>query len=347
MAEVVIRFGTPEPFGFKDRNFGETLFEARINGIASVSGYDTALYPSEDELVKAVRSKVGSIAEEELAGRPVDNIMSSKSSELLCEYLSEGFEKLGISAVFEIKNILLTEESAERYRNSMSGGMFEVALRTGMIPGKGAKQPGLEDLVPEEHGSVVKIVYGFSSFGMAMGSGVSVKKTVVWQEDGNVLIEETDRRYGKETYDLNIAGREAAVKLRDYVRESRAAEMGQVKPIPNPFRPTDYSSSSYITFTFDDSAINGKKGVERTLDCGSVWKIQEETVRRIHELMTECINTGKCLEHKETSYDPMKPDSRTEVTGMGMILGIGSWKCSCGTDNTGKYCENCGEPKPE
>jgi len=24
-----------------------------------------------------------------------------------------------------------------------------------------------------------------------------------------------------------------------------------------------------------------------------------------------------------------------------------SWKCSCGTENTGKFCANCGSPKPE
>jgi len=25
----------------------------------------------------------------------------------------------------------------------------------------------------------------------------------------------------------------------------------------------------------------------------------------------------------------------------------GGWKCECGTDNTGKFCQNCGKPKPE
>lgn len=25
----------------------------------------------------------------------------------------------------------------------------------------------------------------------------------------------------------------------------------------------------------------------------------------------------------------------------------GSWKCSCGNENTGKFCSNCGSPKPE
>ena len=24
----------------------------------------------------------------------------------------------------------------------------------------------------------------------------------------------------------------------------------------------------------------------------------------------------------------------------------GGWKCECGTDNTGKFCQNCGKPQP-
>ena len=28
-------------------------------------------------------------------------------------------------------------------------------------------------------------------------------------------------------------------------------------------------------------------------------------------------------------------------------VGANTWKCECGTDNTGKFCQNCGKQKPE
>ena len=28
-------------------------------------------------------------------------------------------------------------------------------------------------------------------------------------------------------------------------------------------------------------------------------------------------------------------------------VGTNTWKCECGTDNTGKFCQNCGKQKPE
>ncbi len=27
-------------------------------------------------------------------------------------------------------------------------------------------------------------------------------------------------------------------------------------------------------------------------------------------------------------------------------VGAGGWKCECGTENTGKFCQNCGKPQP-
>ena len=32
--------------------------------------------------------------------------------------------------------------------------------------------------------------------------------------------------------------------------------------------------------------------------------------------------------------------------GGGAAPAQGGWKCECGTDNTGKFCQNCGKPQP-
>ena len=37
--------------------------------------------------------------------------------------------------------------------------------------------------------------------------------------------------------------------------------------------------------------------------------------------------------------------SETNMTG-GMQQNNSSWKCQCGAENTGKFCEHCGQPRP-
>lgn len=223
------------------------------------------------------------------------------------------------------------------------------------------KQPKLSDLVPEEHGPLVKIYSSYSSHGMQMGSGTSGNETVAWQEDGSVIIESNDHRDGKEKYEKYLAGAGAAEKLRTFVKENRLAEMAQIEKIPFPYAMTDYSSSSHISFTFAD----GNVLAERKLDCSSCWILQQDAIRKVHELIKECIETGKLLEEKESSYDIYAPGTASFM-GMGMLgtgfMGMGmpkpdntagraetpgSWKCECGQENTGKFCTNCGMARPK
>ncbi|MBO4883470.1 MAG: hypothetical protein J5570_08215 [Lachnospiraceae bacterium] len=223
------------------------------------------------------------------------------------------------------------------------------------------KQPKLSDLVPEEHGPLVKIYSSYSGHGMQMGSGTSGNETVTWQEDGSVIIESNDHRDGKEKYEKYLAGAGAAEKLRTFVKENRLAEMAQIEKIPFPYAMTDYSSSSHISFTFAD----GNVLTERKLDCSSCWILQQDALRKVRELIKECTETGKLLEEKESSYDIYAPGTAsfmgmgmlgTGFTGMGMPktdntagrAGTpGSWKCECGQENTGNFCTNCGMARPK
>ena len=49
----------------------------------------------------------------------------------------------------------------------------------------------------------------------------------------------------------------------------------------------------------------------------------------------------------------MQQQSMQQSMGQGMTQqsmqsapAAGAWKCECGTDNTGKFCQGCGKPKP-
>ena len=43
--------------------------------------------------------------------------------------------------------------------------------------------------------------------------------------------------------------------------------------------------------------------------------------------------------------EEVKPEENSETTSQNVESDI--WKCSCGTENTGKFCTNCGNPKPK
>lgn len=337
MDKIIVSFGTAEPVKFVEPLMDEE-FEARLRGKAYVSEYDTSFYPTEDELVKTIKSNISRIAEDSLANWPGKEIMASKKKNLLNAIFEAAYEKMGIKAEFAVESFLLTDESEKRYQNKSGNALFR------MFPGINPEnQPKLSDLKPEEHGPVVEICSDYSSHGMALGSDTSGRETVRWQEDGTVLIEISDRRYGKQTYEKHLAGSDAAEKLREYVKESHVAEMAQIKTIPSPYQVTDYSSSSHITFTFDD----GYSKVDRRLDCGSFWELQSKAIGKIRDLIKECIDTGKCLEKTEGEYDNHAP--MTGFMGFanpGMTLKQpGSWRCSCNCDNTGKFCMNCGSPR--
>ena len=102
-----------EPFKFKETSMDEE-FEARLRGKAFVSKYDASLYPTEDDIIKTIRSNIGRIAEESLANWPGKDIMSSQKEDLLNSFFKAAYEKMGIEAEFAVESFVLTEESAKR-----------------------------------------------------------------------------------------------------------------------------------------------------------------------------------------------------------------------------------------
>ena len=372
MAELKILFGTPRPFSLVGSEADET-YEARTSGTAYVSDYDADKYPTQVELVAAVRAGAAEILGRNLAGWKVEDAVSADNKNKITALLTDGLALRGIKASVILNNIELTGESEARYRSAHPTAFdYNLSLIGGNDDG-----PKLEDLMPEIHGPVIRIASSWSSHGMSIGSGQSGNETLTWQADGTLVIERTDKADGREVHEVNIGGAEAAAALRDYIARSHVAEMAQVESIPSPFKMTDYSSSSFIKFTFDDSSVGGAPCVERSLDRGSYWKPQCAAISEIGELIRDCVNTGRCVEHTESTYDPRSPYLGMGI-GMGaMGMGLGAWLnpgtkaaapapsappaaknklpddpnkwvCACcGAENLGKFCADCGSPKPE
>ncbi len=363
MDAIHMKFGTPTPVSFKEPGIDEPL-EARFSGAAVIKEYDASKFADEAAVTFAVRSGVTPIAQNALDHWPVKEIVNSNKEELLASLLEEEFAKIGIKASFVIATFMLTQESRQKY-----GDLHQKKITFDET----SKQPKLSDLTPEEHGPLLEINYWHSSHGMSMGSGTSSSEVIMWKDDGSVVIESRDHSNGTDKYEKYLAGNEAAEKLRQYVKDAHLAEMAQVKAIPSPYQMTDYSSSAYMKFTFDDGKDGAHAVVTRTLNLGSYWRLQSDAVKVVYEIIKECKYTGTCLEKEEKSYDIYAPGNAMpgfNGGGIGMFFLGGksggnqaggtpepektsapaavTWKCTCGYENndTAKFCCECGSPRP-
>ena len=133
--------------------------------------------------------------------------------------------------------------------------------------------------------------------------------------------------------------------------------------------------------TFDDSSIGGDKYNSVCLNCGPAGLTFKTIEDGLYELFEECSKTGECIKNETTQMDDGAFATYYKMNIMGMMGGAapnplagmkqaqeeafnaavestksgastpsaatnGKWTCKCGMENAGKFCANCGEPKP-
>lgn len=77
---------------------------------------------------------------------------------------------------------------------------------------------------------------------------------------------------------------------------------------------------------------------------------------RLNTFSISSDNRRELMEVEQTAYQiiaaltPNTAGMQSGMSGMNMTGGMqqnnSSWKCQCGAENTGKFCEYCGQPRP-
>ena len=61
----------------------------------------------------------------------------------------------------------------------------------------------------------------------------------------------------------------------------------------------------------------------------------------------QMMQMGAMQQQAQQAQQPVQPQAQTPPPAAAAAPAGNTWKCSCGHDNTGKFCVNCGSPKPE
>lgn len=364
MPGIIAKFGTPEPVAFKEKGC-DTEFAARISGALYINEYDGTACGG--NLPAFAAEKI----EEHLAKWDKDDkLLGVDGKETLELMLNYDLMEAGVSGSSRIDDITITEETNELYQEQI------------MKPYREAKQEAREKAIEaavEPHGPLTEVSYIRSSHGMMAGSSSSSSQKVKWNSDGSVIYSTHSSGGGSSTeFEYKITP-EMAKKVSDYVADKRLAALAKMD-IPTAVMFDNFTSSC-INMTFDDSSIGGDKYNSIHFNCGPAGLTFKSIEDGLYELLKECEASGECIKNETTQMDDGPIANFNRMIQMNM-MGVttpdpldgmkkaqeeafkaavestksgastpsaatnGKWTCKCGMENAGKFCANCGEPKP-
>ena len=370
MPGIITKFGTPEPVAFKEKGC-ETEFAARISGALYIDEYDEAAYggTESERKEKLGAFAVGKIKEHLAAWDKDDKLLGVDGENQLGLMLNYDLMEAGITGSARIKDITITEETDGLYQEQI------------MKPYREAKQEAREKAIEaavEPHGPLTEVSYNLSSHGMMAGSSSGISRKVTWNSDGTAIYHVNSYGGSSAKCEYKITP-EMAKKISDYVTDKRIAALAKMD-IPTAVMFDNFTSAS-ISMTFDDSSIGGDKYNSVCLNCGPAGLTFKTIEDGLYELFEECAKTGECIKNETTQMDDgpfanfnrMIQMNMMGVTAPDPLDGMkkaqeeafnaavestksgastpsaatnGKWTCKCGMENAGKFCANCGEPKP-
>lgn len=229
--------------------------------------------------------------------------------------------------------------------------------------------------IKENHGPVVAVETSSFTSGMMMNSNVWYTQTIEKAEGKDKVLVTVKRKRGnfpevsssKETTS-DILSKVQEISDRENIPGWNYACVDPNIPVDTSMRPTDYTAYGSINIYYDDSLISGCPRVKRTIGETACKMGGKEVDREITDMINSCVNdSGAADDLPDTDQFPVQNPEVDQTAmngflGMGMLMGMGAgipgvqapvsdgtgtWDCSCGAKGlTGKFCSNCGLPRP-
>ena len=364
MPGFISRFETALPVKFKE-NGCDTEFEVSIKGAIYVNDYDEAAFgETSNDQIENMKSLALQLVTDRLSHwHEGDKVLYIDGRDELGLCLTMGLKDKGISGSGRIDDLIFTEESDALYQEQIMKPFHER---------KAAQRQKEIEEAEEPHGPLMSVSYNLSSHGMMAGTSSSSHREIKWKEDGSIICRSTSNGGGKYFESEYKVKPETAQKVIDFVEEKKLAAISKLD-IETPVMFDNFTSST-IVVTYDDRSVGGQYDNSYCIQCGPSLMTFRSIEEKLSVLLKECEESGECIKnemHENSNPVPgfmgMKqmmnmidmggqPKNERPLEMMGLVAvdhNAGKreaeqekWTCKCGQVNTGKFCCECGEPKP-
>lgn len=351
MNGFIERFET-QPVKFQEKGC-DTVFEARVKGALYVNELEEGAYgATRNEQIENLKA---------MACEKVESCLShwQEGDKTL---LVDGREELGLCLTLDLKEKGVNGSARVDDVSISDKELYQERIMKPLKEKKAEQRRKEIEEADEPHGPLRDISYNRSSHGMMAGTSSSDNQKIKWEKDGTALYVSYSSFGGKSFNSEYKISAELAQKFIDFVTENKLVAISKLK-IPT-INMCDNFTSSTISMTFDDSSIGGQPYVDCCIHCGPAGMTFQKFEDRLIELFDECRNTGEIVKNETheiqngmiglmglggmgTMNDKQAmPPSALAAFSQAMEATKAKWKCSCGAENGGKFCTECGQPKP-
>ena len=205
----------------------------------------------------------------------------------------------------------------------------------------------------EIHGRLIEFSYNITHNSMMRGGGSHRSQVIRWDKDRRAVLTDTSSGGGKRSETEYEIPQEAAEKAARFVFDRDLAGISKIGFPKNMIAFDDVTSSS-ISVVFDDTEAGGLSYVVRTIHSPVAGTYFGELEEAVQNVIDECREAGKMIRFDVTDEpgfggmwggmrcpDEQPPEEDEEPEP-------GTWICPACRQrgNTGKFCPECGTPRP-
>ena len=360
MSGFISRFEVPGPVRFKEKGCN-LVFQVNVKGALYVDSYDeTAFGETKNDQIQNMKNLASDKVIEDLAHwHEGDKLLLFDGRDELGDSLSAFLREKGITGSARIDEIEFSDASRALYQENIVNPYNEK---------KSEEFNKKLDAAVEPHGPLISVSYNVTSHGMMAGTSSSSHSEIKWKEDGSIIYKSTSSFSGKYIEAEYKIKPEIAQKMIDFVEERKIAALSKLDiELPVVY---DNVTTATIGVAYNDSSIGG----EYYLNCGPFGMTFRSLEDEIKALFEEIKESGECIKNEmRDNQIPSpgfmginmmnmidmqgQPGHERPVEMMGLVpcdpdagkMNPGTqekWTCKCGVENTGKFCCECGEPKP-